>query len=146
MKHRKSRKISRSINLNVLFIYIAMLPKRFLYQILISVFLMYQILANYCKKKNVKIILCDFLDFCFRFRHSQLKSTYGKNCRTPHALWVGKPARSAVCQILVLPTVCRWLSNKQDICTSVRTDGINANNGLVNSKWKMDKNGACSWF
>ncbi|CAL8238948.1 unnamed protein product [Gadus morhua 'NCC'] len=33
----------------------------------------------------LKIIQCDFLDFCFRFRHSQLKSTYDTNYRFLHA-------------------------------------------------------------
>ena len=53
----------------------------------------------------LKIIQWDFLDFCFRFRLSQLKCTYDKNHRPLHALEVGKPAKSAVYQILVLPTV-----------------------------------------
>ena len=44
--------------------------QRFLYQILGSAFLMYQILMS-CHKMQMnylKIIQCDFLDFCFRFR------------------------------------------------------------------------------
>ncbi|CDQ63203.1 unnamed protein product [Oncorhynchus mykiss] len=55
--------------------------QRFLYQILSSAFLMYQILMS-CNKMQInyfKIIQCDFLDFCFRFRLSQLKCTYDKN-------------------------------------------------------------------
>ena len=46
-----------------------------------------------------------FLDFCFGFRLSQLKCTYDKNDRPLRALCVGKPAKSEVYQILVLPTV-----------------------------------------
>jgi hypothetical protein len=34
----------------------------------------------------LKIIQCDFLDFCYRFRLSQLKCTYDKNYRRLHAL------------------------------------------------------------
>uniref|UniRef100_A0A8C7SLW5 Transposase Tc1-like domain-containing protein n=1 Tax=Oncorhynchus mykiss TaxID=8022 RepID=A0A8C7SLW5_ONCMY len=62
--------------------------KRFLYQILGSAFLMYQILMS-CNKMLInylKIIQCDFLDFCFRFRLSPLKCTYYKNYRPLHAL------------------------------------------------------------
>ena len=33
-----------------------------------------------------KIIQCNFLDFCFRFRLSQLKCNYDKNYRPVHAL------------------------------------------------------------
>ena len=54
--------------------------QRFLYQILSSAFRMYQILMS-CNKMLInywKIIQCDILDFCFRFCHSQLKSTYDK--------------------------------------------------------------------
>ncbi|KAK6308903.1 hypothetical protein J4Q44_G00203660 [Coregonus suidteri] len=51
------------------------------------------------------IVQCDFLDFCFGFRLSQLRCAYGGSCGPLHALWVGGPAESAVCQILVLPTV-----------------------------------------
>ena len=36
-----------------------------------------KMLINY-----LKIIQCDFLDFCFRFRLSQLKCTYDKNLQT----------------------------------------------------------------
>ena len=35
---------------------------------------------------NLQIIQCDFLDFCFRLRLSQLKWTYDKNDRPLHAL------------------------------------------------------------
>uniref|UniRef100_A0AAZ3PA93 Transposase Tc1-like domain-containing protein n=1 Tax=Oncorhynchus tshawytscha TaxID=74940 RepID=A0AAZ3PA93_ONCTS len=52
--------------------------QRFLYQILSSAFLMYQILMS-CNKMLInylKIIQCDFLDFCFIFSLSQLKCTY----------------------------------------------------------------------
>jgi hypothetical protein len=52
--------------------------QRFLYQILSSAFLMYQILLS-CNKMLInylKIIQCDFLYFCFRFRLSQLKCMY----------------------------------------------------------------------
>ena len=62
--------------------------KRFLHQILSCAFLMYQILMS-CNKMQMnylKIIQCDFLDFCFRFRLSQLKCTYDKNYRPLHAL------------------------------------------------------------
>ena len=62
--------------------------QRFLYQILVSAFLMYQILMS-CNKMQInylKIIQCDFLDFCFRFRLSQLKCTYDNNYRPLHAL------------------------------------------------------------
>ena len=72
--------------------------QRFLYQILRSVFLMYQILMSFNKLQinYFKIIQCDYLDFCFRFRHSQLKRTYDKNYRLLHVLLVGKPAKSVV--------------------------------------------------
>ena len=40
-----------------------------------------KMLINY-----LKIIQCDFLDFCFRFCVSQLKYTYDKNYRPLHAL------------------------------------------------------------
>ena len=54
-----------------------------------SAFLMYQILMA-CSKMQInylKIMQCDFLDFCFRFRLSQLKCTYDKkNYRPLHAL------------------------------------------------------------
>ena len=53
----------------------------------------------------LKIIQCDFQDFCFRFRLSQLKCTYDKNYRPLRALEVGKPEKSAVYQIRVLPIV-----------------------------------------
>ena len=46
--------------------------QRFLYQILSSAFLMYQIIMS-CNKMQInylKIIPCDFLHFCFRFRQS----------------------------------------------------------------------------
>ena len=45
---------------------------------------MYQILmsCNKMKMNYLKIIQCDFLDFCFRFRHSQLKCTYDKKLQT----------------------------------------------------------------
>uniref|UniRef100_A0AAY5JYP5 Tc1-like transposase DDE domain-containing protein n=1 Tax=Esox lucius TaxID=8010 RepID=A0AAY5JYP5_ESOLU len=62
--------------------------QRFLYQILSSAFLMYQILMS-CNKMQInylKIILGDFLDFCFRFCLAQLKSTSDKNDRPLHAL------------------------------------------------------------
>jgi hypothetical protein len=62
--------------------------QKFLYQILSSAFLMYQILMS-CNKMQInyfKIIQCDFLDYCFRFRLSQLKCTYDKNYRPLHAL------------------------------------------------------------
>jgi hypothetical protein len=37
------------------------------------------LVKNYRKRMiSVKIIQCDFLDFCFRFRLSQLKCTYDK--------------------------------------------------------------------
>ena len=74
--------------------------KGFCTKILSSAFLMYWILMS-CNKMLInylKIIQCDFLDFCFRFRHTQLKCTSDKN-------WVGKPAKLAMYQILVLPTV-----------------------------------------
>jgi hypothetical protein len=54
---------------------------------------------------DLKIIQCDFLDFCFRFRLSQLKCSYDKNYKPLYALLVGKPEKSAVYPILVLPTV-----------------------------------------
>uniref|UniRef100_A0A673ZRE0 Transposase Tc1-like domain-containing protein n=1 Tax=Salmo trutta TaxID=8032 RepID=A0A673ZRE0_SALTR len=62
--------------------------QRFLYQILSSAFLMYQILMSRNKMQinYLKIIQCDFLDFCFRFRLSQLKCTYDRNDRPLHAL------------------------------------------------------------
>ncbi|CDQ60478.1 unnamed protein product [Oncorhynchus mykiss] len=62
--------------------------QRFLYQILSSAFLMYQIpmSCNKMQMNYLKIIQCDFLDFCFRFRLSQLKCTYHKNYRPLHAL------------------------------------------------------------
>ena len=47
-----------------------------------------QILMS-CNKTQInylKIIQCDFLDFCLRFRLSQLKCTYDKNYRPLHAL------------------------------------------------------------
>ena len=47
-----------------------------------------QILMS-CNKMQInylKIIQCDFLDFCFRFRLSELKSTYDKHYRPLHAL------------------------------------------------------------
>ena len=42
--------------------------------------------CNKMKINYLKIIQCDFLDFCFRFRLSQLKCTYDKNDRPLHAL------------------------------------------------------------
>jgi hypothetical protein len=59
----------------------------FLYQILSSAFLMYQILMS-CNKMQINylIIQCDFLDFCFRFRLPQFKCTHDKNDRPLHAL------------------------------------------------------------
>uniref|UniRef100_A0A8C7PMU4 Transposase Tc1-like domain-containing protein n=1 Tax=Oncorhynchus mykiss TaxID=8022 RepID=A0A8C7PMU4_ONCMY len=54
----------------------------------ISAFLMYQILMS-CNKMQInylKIIQCNFLDFCFRFCLSQLKCIYDKNYRPLHAL------------------------------------------------------------
>ena len=68
--------------------YLCNCKHRFVYQILSSAFLMYQILMS-CNKmqiKYLKIIQCDFLDFCFRFRLSQLKCTYDKNYRPLHAM------------------------------------------------------------
>ena len=61
--------------------------QRFLYQILCTAFLMYQILMS-CNKMQMNYlkIIRDFLDFCFRFRLSQLKCTYDKNYRPLHAL------------------------------------------------------------
>uniref|UniRef100_A0AAY5KP50 DDE Tnp4 domain-containing protein n=1 Tax=Esox lucius TaxID=8010 RepID=A0AAY5KP50_ESOLU len=67
----------------------------FLYEILSFAFLMYQILMS-CNKMQInylKIIECDFMDFCFRFRHSQLKSTYDKNYRLLHAFVSGKTCK-----------------------------------------------------
>ena len=64
--------------------------QRFLYQS--SAFLMYQILMS-CNKMQInylKIIQCDFQDFCFRFRHSQLKSTYDKKLQTSTCFVSGK--------------------------------------------------------
>jgi hypothetical protein len=58
--------------------------QRFLYQILGSAFLMYQILMS-CNKMEInylKIIQCDFLDFCFTFCLSQLTCTYDKKLQT----------------------------------------------------------------
>jgi len=40
--------------------------------------------CNKMQMNYLKIIQCDFLDFCFRFRDSQLKSTY--DYRLLHAL------------------------------------------------------------
>jgi hypothetical protein len=84
---------------------------------------MYQILMS-CNKMLInylKIIQCDFLDFCFRFHLSQLNCTHDKNDRPLHALEVGKSAKSVVYQILVLPTVCIYctLSTASRLCRSV---------------------------
>uniref|UniRef100_A0AAY5K4A6 PPM-type phosphatase domain-containing protein n=1 Tax=Esox lucius TaxID=8010 RepID=A0AAY5K4A6_ESOLU len=64
--------------------------QRFLYQILSTAFLMYQLLMS-CNKIQInylKIIQCDFLYFCFRFRLSQLNCTYDNNYRPLHALFL----------------------------------------------------------
>jgi len=67
---------------------------------------MYQILMSLNKMQmNLKIIHCDFLDFCLVFRHSQLKSIYDKHDRLLQALKVGKPAETTVSQTLDLLTV-----------------------------------------
>ncbi len=82
---------------------------RFLYQILSSIFLLYQILisCNKMKINYVKIIQCDFQDFLFffRFRLLQLRCTYDENDRSLHSLLVGKLEKLAVYQILICPTV-----------------------------------------
>jgi len=62
--------------------------QRFLYQIFMSAFLMSQILMS-CNKMQInyfKLYNVIFRIFCFRFCHSQLKSTYDKNDRLLHAL------------------------------------------------------------
>ncbi len=60
----------------------------FLYQILSYIFLLYQILISCNKMENnyVKIIPCDFLDFCFRFCLSHLRCTYDENYRSLHSM------------------------------------------------------------
>ncbi len=60
--------------------------QRILYQILSSIFLLYQILIS-CKKMEInylKIIQCDFLDFFSVV--SQLRCTYDENYRSLHSL------------------------------------------------------------
>uniref|UniRef100_A0A4W5PF00 Ankyrin repeat and SOCS box containing 15b n=1 Tax=Hucho hucho TaxID=62062 RepID=A0A4W5PF00_9TELE len=57
-----------------------------------------------CNKMQInylKIIQCDFLDFCFRFRHSQLKSTYDKNYQTSTCFVSGK-----TCKIVSVSNTC----------------------------------------
>jgi len=51
---------------------------------------------------------CDYLDFCFRFHHSQLKSTYYKNDILLHAMKVGKPAKSQGIKYLFYPLYVSW--------------------------------------
>ncbi len=58
--------------------------QRFLYQILGSIFILYQILisCNNMEMNDLKIIQCDFLDF-FLDSVSQLRCTYDENYRSP---------------------------------------------------------------
>ncbi len=84
--------------------------QRFLYQILSSIFLLYQILilCNKMKINYLKIIQCDFQDFFFfffRFRLLQLRCTSDENYRSLHSLLVGKLEKWAVYQILICPTI-----------------------------------------
>ena len=56
---------------------------------------MYQILIS-CNKMQInyfKIIQCDFQDFCFRFRLSQLKCTYDKKLQTSTCFVSGKTCK-----------------------------------------------------
>ena len=73
--------------------------------------------CNKMQINSLKFIQCDCLDFCFRFRLSQLKCTFDKNYRPLHALYFGKPAKSAVYQIVVLPTVDTFVPVSSNIFT-----------------------------
>jgi len=78
-------KIPAALCANLVSLEVCNCKQRFLYQILRSAFLMYQILMS-CNKMQMNyliVIQCDFLDFCFRFLHSH---TYDQNYRLLHAL------------------------------------------------------------
>ncbi len=62
--------------------------RRFLYQILSYIFLLYQILIS-CNKMEgnyLKIIQCDFRDFFFKFCVSRLRCTYDENLKNRHRI------------------------------------------------------------
>ena len=66
----------------------------------------------------LKIIQCDFLDFCFRFRFSLLKCTYDKNYRPLHAL------SRKTCKIGSVSNTCSILYDVRDGMRECMTDGM----------------------
>ena len=71
----------------------------------LNTFLPHCMSCNKMQINYLKIIQCDFLDFCFRFRLSQLRCTYDVKLQTSTCFVSRNTADFAGYQIFVFPTV-----------------------------------------
>ena len=89
---------------------------------------------------HLKIIQCDFLDFCFRFRLSQLKCTYDKKITDLYMLCKSENLQNRQCikylfsplyRVVIFCLVC--LSERE------REGDPNDSTGYPNAAWREEK-------